>query len=1350
MTSITVEPTPGNASAEVAYLSASDMELTDADTNKTGFQADLRGRRMRGSAAPGWHSGRITQSPATPTIRWNSPARRCRWPTRDNDGTPTTDLVWSTTTRTISGSGTIYEFLPEWMTANASTLSAANFETTLPVDKEVPACLRTATQVCPGGTTTTSSDATLSGLAVHDGATDHTIDLANTPYTLNVGNAVTTVTLTATPTHTGASVSAVTLGGSAIADTVFTDGITVPSLDEGANVIVVTVTAEDTTTMKTYMVTVTRAATTLTAPAIVANGVQVTSTPTTGDTYGLGETIEITVTFDTAVTVDTSGGTPRIRFILNGGPNPVVAWAEYSSGSGGTALEFTYTVQAGDKDDDGIWLPANFLQLQSGTISDTAYPTVAATLTYARPGTQSGHKVNATTVPGAPTSLTATASGTTTIDLSWTAPGDNGGSAITGYRIEVSPDGTSSWSNRVADTGNTDTAYSHTGLDAGTTRHYRVSAINSVGTGAASNVDDATTDAAAATEPGAPTSLTATASGTTTIDLSWTAPGDNGGSAITGYRIEVSPNGTSSWTNRVADTGTTATTYSHTGLDAGTTRHYRVSAINSVGTGAASNVDDATTDAPTEPGAPTSLTATASGTTTIDLSWTAPGDNGGSAITGYRIEVSPNGASSWTNRVADTGTTATTYSHTGLDAGTTRHYRVSAINSVGTGAASGTDNATTDDAAATEPGAPTSLTATASGTTMIDLSWTAPGDNGGSAITGYRIEVSPNGASSWTNRVADTGTTATTYSHTGLSAGTTRHYRVSAINSVGTGAASNVDDATTDDAATTVPGAPTSLTATASGTTTIDLSWTAPGDNGGSAISGYRIEVSPNGTSSWTNRVADTGTTATTYSHTGLSAGTTRYYRVSAINSVGTGAASSTDIDATTASPTPTTPPHRARRPASTDNATTDDAATTVPGAPTSLTATASGTTTIDLSWTAPSDNGGSAITGYRIEVSPNGSFGWSNRVANTGTTTASYSHTSLSAGTTRYYRVSAINTNGTGNRSNTANATTATTATTVPGAPTSLTATASGTTTIDLSWNAPSDNGGSSITGYRIEVSPNGSSGWSNRVADTGTTATTYSHTGLDAGTTRHYRVSAINSVGTGAASNVDDATTTNTAATGMPTISGTAQVGEILMALTSGISDADGLPASFTYQWVRVDSGGTSTETGVGSNSNTYSPTAADVGKKIRVKVSFTDNAGNSEGPLTSDAYPARGTIAPASTTPPPDTDVLVGNTGEALLLGGTSSIGAQSLVTGFNAGGYAVSAVQIRLKSVSGKTTVVKIREDNNGEPGDLVATLTNPASLSAHNINTFTAPPGTTLAASTTYWITRAREFPIRPG
>ena len=398
--------------------------------------------------------------------------------------------------------------------------------------------------------------------------------------------------------------------------------------------------------------------------------------------------------------------------------------------------------------------------------------------------------------PGMPTGLTATADGQTEIDLSWTAPSVDGGAAITGYKIEVSTDG-SSWSDLVADTGSTTTSYLHTGLTAGATRHYRVSAINSAGTGPASSSYSATTDAAPATQPGAPTGLTATPNGQTQIDLSWTAPSVDGEAAITGYKIEVSTDG-SSWSDLVADTGSTTTSYLHTGLTAGATRHYRVSAINSAGTGPASSSYSATTDAApaTQPGAPTGLTATADGQTEIDLSWTAPSSDGGAAITGYRIEVST-GGSSWSDLVSNTRTTTTSYSHTGLTAGSTRHYRVSAINSAGAGPASNTGSATTEAAPATKPGAPTGLTATADGQTEIDLSWTAPSSDGGAAITGYKIEVSTDG-SSWSDLVADTGSTTTSYSHTGLTAGATRHYRVSAINSAGAGPASNTGSATTE------------------------------------------------------------------------------------------------------------------------------------------------------------------------------------------------------------------------------------------------------------------------------------------------------------------------------------------------------------------------------------------------------------------------------------------------------------------------------------------------------------------------------------------------------------------------
>ena len=106
---------------------------------------------------------------------------------------------------------------------------------------------------------------------------------------------------------------------------------------------------------------------------------------------------------------------------------------------------------------------------------------------------------------------------------------------------------------------------------------------------------------------------------------------------------------------------------------------------------------------------------------------------------------------------------------------------------------------------------------------------------------------------------------------------------------------------------------------------------------------------------------------------------------------------------------------------------------------------------------------------------------------------------------------------------------------------------------------------------------------------------------------------------------------TTTNTPATGKPGISGTAAVGQMLTATTSGISDADGKTNAengdagyaYTYQWILVDG---NTETDIsGETSSTYTPSSSDVGKTIRVRVSFTDDLDNAEGPLESDATAA-----------------------------------------------------------------------------------------------------------------------------
>ena len=106
----------------------------------------------------------------------------------------------------------------------------------------------------------------------------------------------------------------------------------------------------------------------------------------------------------------------------------------------------------------------------------------------------------------------------------------------------------------------------------------------------------------------------------------------------------------------------------------------------------------------------------------------------------------------------------------------------------------------------------------------------------------------------------------------------------------------------------------------------------------------------------------------------------------------------------------------------------------------------------------------------------------------------------------------------------------------------------------------------------------------------------------------------------------------TTNTAPTGVPTITGTAQVGKTLTAVTTGIMDADGLTSpTYTYQWIRVD--GTDEEDISGENSSTYTLVDADLSKTIKVKVSFTDDASNSET-LTSAA-----TVTVAVDTTPPE---------------------------------------------------------------------------------------------------------------
>ena len=201
------------------------------------------------------------------------------------------------------------------------------------------------------------------------------------------------------------------------------------------------------------------------------------------------------------------------------------------------------------------------------------------------------------------------------------------------------------------------------------------------------------------------------------------------------------------------------------------------------------------------PGAPASFTATP-GDGQVELSWTAP--TSGVTRHDYRYRTSGAYPATWT-LIANSGVGGANedgFAVTGLTNETAYTFQLRAVqvknsSTTLTGAAAEAGPVTPRDPSAIgPPGKPTDLTATPSGNTQINLSWTAPADNGGSPITGYKIEVSTDGGTNWDDLVGDTGNDDSAYSHTGLSPGDTRHYRVSAINSAGTSDPSDIASAT--------------------------------------------------------------------------------------------------------------------------------------------------------------------------------------------------------------------------------------------------------------------------------------------------------------------------------------------------------------------------------------------------------------------------------------------------------------------------------------------------------------------------------------------------------------------------
>ena len=158
----------------------------------------------------------------------------------------------------------------------------------------------------------------------------------------------------------------------------------------------------------------------------------------------------------------------------------------------------------------------------------------------------------------------------------------------------------------------------------------------------------------------------------------------------------------------------------------------------------------------------------------------------------------------------------------------------------------------------------------------IHLTWLAPAFDGGTAVTDYVIERSPHGANTWASSPMGERR-AVVRPSTGSPRSPVTTSACFAVNDAGPGRSSNI--ATPGPHG--VPSAPRSLVAAPTNLSgQIRLTWLAPSSNGGSAVTDYVVQRSPNGTTGWAT-ISDGVNTNTTYTVTGLANGTRYYFRVS-------------------------------------------------------------------------------------------------------------------------------------------------------------------------------------------------------------------------------------------------------------------------------------------------------------------------------------------------------------------------------------------------------------------------------------------------------------------------------------
>ncbi len=475
-------------------------------------------------------------------------------------------------------------------------------------------------------------------------------------------------------------------------------------------------------------------------------------------------------------------------------------------------------------------------------------------------------------LPTAPSGVTVTATGSTSVTVAWT----DESSTETGFTVEHRTGG-GDWTSGASPAADAESA-TVTGLSPSTAYDFRVQAVNVHGS-SPSGVISLTMP------PAAPTGLAASAATNTSAALTWRDASSDETSFVVQYRAA----GSQGWTTFAAEAAANATTLTVTGLAAGTSYEFRVFAKHSAnGLSSPSNVASVGTTAP--PAAPTGLTVTASGSTSVSVSWT----DASTDETGFEVEYRTGGGPWATGATVEAGVTAATV--TGLSPGAAYDFRVASVNANGR-----------------SPGFPTSITmppaavseldGTATDATSVTLAWTVNSTD----ETGFQVEYRPARTEEWTILGTEFPAGTTTAVVTGLVVGTSYDFRVYAKHGAnGLSSSSNVMRV----GAFGAPAPPAELAATPAGPGSVRLTWTDASDD----ETGFEVEYREANPGVWRKFGSEAPANATSIVVTDLEPETLYEFRVIAKSAAGLSTPSpaseaATDRDVSPPPPPPPGPP---------------------------------------------------------------------------------------------------------------------------------------------------------------------------------------------------------------------------------------------------------------------------------------------------------------------------------------------------------------------------------------------------------------------------------------------------------